>query len=239
MGRSFVGVLCTVVAVTALVGCGSSSSTTSSSTPAPQTSVSSVDGAAFASGLAWFFTDSSSTTPAVLPAALPSCTLGKLGGSDAALVAGLTNAKSADTMPDASGIRVFRASATCDHGAVQALFLQEENLAQIGVTAADQTTCLGASVVDNIVGVDDTKVTSTGGEVVAAPMAAALETCVPIKQALTTILSDPKTGISAAQVDCIATAASKTLTWAKLLDKSGQQAVKDAVATAAAGCKPS
>ena len=119
------------------------------------------------------------------------------------------------------------------------MFLQEENLAQIGVTAADQTTCLGASVVDNIVGVDDTKVTSTGGEVVAAPMAAALETCVPIKQALTTILSDPKTGISAAQVDCIATAASKTLTWAKLLDKSGQQAVKDAVATAAASCKPS
>lgn len=237
MRRSLAGLVVSVVAVTVLVSCSGGTSTSSSSTAAPQTTASSVDPVAFGTGLAWFFTDSSATTPATVPATLTTCTRDKLDDADATLVAGLKDAKAANSQPDAWGIRVFRAATTCDRGTVQTLFIQETDLSTFGATS-DQKTCLANQVVDNIAALDDTNVTSTGGEVLRAPLTATLDSCVPLVQGLTALLSDPTTGIPAAQVDCIAGAAAKTLTWAQILDKSNEQVFKNALTTAAAACKP-
>ena len=241
MRRSLLTLLAVALGLGLLVtACGSKGTTTASSessTTVPETTVvPSVDPATFATGLSWFFADSSGTTPAVLSSTIAPCTLTNLSNADAVIVAGFKSASDSDKLADSVGIRVFQAGISCDRATVQALFVQQAKLDQLGASAAQQS-CVTPELMDKIAALDDSKATGTGGEAMSVPFGAAMDTCgISLEKGLATILAEPSSGIPAASVDCIASAASKALTWSQVVDKANQDAVKSAMQAAAAGC---
>jgi len=243
MRRTLFASLLTALALPLLVtACGSTSATSAdksaekqSNSSSAETTVPKVDPAAFRAGMAWFFTDSSATTPVSLPADLSTCTATKLDEADASTIAGLKSASASDSLPDPVGIRVFRATLACDRGTVEALFVKQIDLAKLGADATQQT-CVTTGLMDSIATLDDTKATGKGGEAMSVPFGAALDKCIPLAQGLAAILADPSNGIPASSVDCIAGAAAKALTWAQVVDNTNQAAVKAAMQAAAAGC---
>jgi hypothetical protein len=244
--RRFATLITVATLAALLAACGSSKSNAGSSsattsipvsaevTSPPGTGGGGTDAAAFANGIAWFFTDNSATTQATVPATISSCVQAKLKDDDAKVIAALKANADDDNLDDAVAIRVLRASAACDHGWVVTSFAGQIDLSKFGVTDPAKQACITTAAVDDIVALDDSKVSGTGGNSLAAPLAAALESCVPIAQGLAGLLADPSSGLTQAQATCIADAASKTVTWQSLLNQD--PSVASAITTAKASC---
>jgi len=227
-----------VVLVTAVAACSSSKKSTDtaagSTTTTAGATATTADSAAFATGLGWFYSTSDSTAPANVPQAVSSCVQGKLKDSDATIIVAVKSNADSNNVADSVGIRVIRDTAACDRAWLATYLGKQLDLGKIGVTSADQQSCVTSALIDNLSAANDATATGTGGSGLKSAAATALGSCVTVTQALTAVLSDPSNNIPAASVDCIATTAAKTITWTQLINQDSE--VKTAITAAATSC---
>src|SRR6476660_1724789 len=123
--RRTVPVLLTLVLTLTAVA-ASSSGTSEGSTP--------TDPAAFASGLAWFYAPPAATTPATLPDGFAGCVQNGLGRDDQHGVATVHSKANTSLIPDDAAVKIFRASAGCDHDWMAQHYAETIDLSKYGVT---------------------------------------------------------------------------------------------------------
>jgi len=227
-----------VVLLTVVAACSSTKKTTDtaagSTTTTAGATATTINSAALATGLGWFYSASTDTTPTAVPPAITACIQTKLSDSDATVLIAVKSNADSNNVADAVGIRVIRDTATCDRAWLATYLGQQLDLAKIGVTSADQQACVTSALIDNLAAANDATATGTGGSGLKTAAATALGTCVTVSQALTAILSDPSNNIPAASVDCIATTAAKTITWTALINQDSE--VKTTITDAATTC---
>ncbi|MGZ4729819.1 MAG: hypothetical protein ACXWB2_19045 [Acidimicrobiales bacterium] len=184
------------------------SSTTAGSTMTPE----------FSKGLAALWSDADGTDVAVLPAGLDACVYDKLPASDITVISAMKEPADSTNIDDALGIRVFRASNTCDRPGVAKMFSGQLGLEQFGITPTDaQNQCVATGVIDGVVALDPDAATGSVGEALKGPLGDALQACVPIRDFLLGVLAKEGT-VSPSVAACVADKAAATVTWAEVLN---------------------
>lgn len=243
--RSSVVVAVMVVAALALGACGSSGSDSDDAGPpgtgnekpseSNGTSSTTADAsatAAFSKGLAVLWSNSNGTTVAVLPSGLDDCVYEKLPAGDITVVSGLQVPADGSDIEDAVGIRVFKASNTCDRAGILKVFSTQLGLDRFGVTpTAAQNECVAGSVLDGVVALDADTATGKSGEALKAPFAAALQACVPIRDFLLAAIANQ--GLSPDVAACAADKAAETITWLEVINNDPGLEAKGQAAGAA------